>query len=279
MSRENIDLKVVEGFGDEWTEFDQSDLPPEELLHHFGNYFRIFPFEDLPADSEGFDLGCGSGRWAALVAPRVGRLHCIDPSDKALDVARTTLAGSPNVDFTCADAGAIPLADYSQDFGYSLGVLHHIPDTQMAMAQCVRKLRSGAPFLVYLYYRFDNRPMWFQMVWRMSDLGRRFISALPFGIRKMVTKVIAAAIYYPLARFALLLERAGRNVSNFPLSYYRDASFYTMATDSLDRFGTRLEHRYTRSEIEVMMRACGLDNIKFSDGAPFWVACGRKRST
>jgi 2-polyprenyl-3-methyl-5-hydroxy-6-metoxy-1,4-benzoquinol methylase len=43
------------------------------------------------------------------------------------------------------------------DFGYSLGVLHHIPDAQKALSDCVKKLKLGAPFLVYLYYSFDNR--------------------------------------------------------------------------------------------------------------------------
>ena len=32
-------------------------------------------------------MGCGSGRWASLVAPRVGHLNCIDPSS-AIDVAK-----------------------------------------------------------------------------------------------------------------------------------------------------------------------------------------------
>ncbi len=36
-------------------------------------------------------MGCGSGRWARWVAPKVGRLHCIDPSI-AIDVARKNLA-------------------------------------------------------------------------------------------------------------------------------------------------------------------------------------------
>ena len=43
------------------------------------------------------DLGCGTGRWAKLVAPKVGKLHCIDPSS-ALDVARSNLSQFNNFD-------------------------------------------------------------------------------------------------------------------------------------------------------------------------------------
>ena len=85
---DNLDHATVEGFGQEWSAYDQSGLVGEEYRKLFDGYFRIFPFDELPPNAEGFDLGCGSGRWAAGVAPRVGILHCIDPSEQALAVAK-----------------------------------------------------------------------------------------------------------------------------------------------------------------------------------------------
>ena len=274
--RPNIDPLTVAGFGEEWAAFDQSTLEEQEHRDLFDRYFAIFPFDDLPPDAEGFDLGCGSGRWAALVAPRVGKLHCIDPSDKALAVARQALRSRGNVEFHLAGADSIPLAPESQDFGYSLGVLHHIPDTAAALRDAVLRLKPGAPFLVYLYYAFDNRPSWFRRLWQTTEAARHLISRLPFGIRKAVTTTIAAAVYWPLARAARLAERNGRDVGNWPLSPYRDLSFYTMRTDALDRFGTRLEQRFSRSQIERMMIDAGLKDLRFSERGPFWVACGVK---
>lgn len=153
----NINNKVVEGFGDEWARFDQSLLDPEEIRRIFEGYFEKFPWEMLPPDAVGFDLGCGSGRWAKLVAPRVGKLHLIDPSN-AIEVARKNLTDFSNCEFHRAGVDEIPLADESCDFGYCLGVLHHIPDTEDGLRKCVAKLKPGAPFLLYLYYRFDNSP-------------------------------------------------------------------------------------------------------------------------
>jgi SAM-dependent methyltransferase len=274
--KRNIDLETVAGFGDEWGAFDQIAVADDEWAKLFDAYFCLFPFDLLPRDAEGFDLGCGSGRWAAGVAPRVGTLHCIDPSDKALEVARSRLSGQPNVTFHLADTDAIPLADRSQDFGYSLGVLHHIPDTLAAMRRCVVKLKPGAPFLLYIYYAFDHRPGWYRSLWKLTDAVRRGLSGLPFALRKPVTTGIAAIIYWPLARFAAGAERVGADVSGLPLSYYRHCSFYTMRTDALDRFGTRLEQRFTRPEIQRMMEKSGLGGIVFKDSEPFWVACGRK---
>jgi ubiquinone/menaquinone biosynthesis C-methylase UbiE len=274
---DNLDAKTVAGFGREWGHFDQSRLVGEEYDDLFRAYFGIFPFDELPPNAEGLDLGCGSGRWAAGVAPRVGKLHCVDPAEEALDVARRRLASQRNVEFHLASADALPLPDASQDFGYSLGVLHHIPDTGRAMADAVRKLKPGAPFLVYLYYDFENRPAWFRMLWKGTDAFRQMTCRLPFPVLRSVTTSIAATVYWPLARFSLLAEKAGVDPSYIPLNGYRNRSFYTMRTDALDRFGTRLEQRFSRDQIRQMMIDAGLTDIRFSDTMPFWVACGSKR--
>src|SRR4051812_40315357 len=123
--RGNVDEVTVESFGREWARFDQTGMTPEERRQHFDAYFAVFPWDALPDGAEGFDAGCGSGRWAVEVAPRVGTLHCVDAAAEALEVARENLADQPNCRFHHASVEAIPIPDGSMDFGYSLGVLHH----------------------------------------------------------------------------------------------------------------------------------------------------------
>jgi ubiquinone/menaquinone biosynthesis C-methylase UbiE len=277
MIEKNIDEPTVAGFGDEWERFDQSALLPEEHQRVFDAYFSVFPWEKLNPDAVGFDLGCGSGRWAKLVSSRVGRLHCIDPSS-ALEVAKRNLVDNLNCEFHCASVDDIPLSDGSMDFGYSLGVLHHIPDTQSALIACVKKLKPGAPFLVYLYYAFDNRPRWFRGIWKLSEVVRRSVSRLPYGLRYFVSQVIAGLIYLPFAKTACLLEKLGLDVSNLPLSAYRHLTFYSMRTDALDRFGTRLEQRFTKDQIQKMMKKADLKDIIFSNEVPYWCAVGIRKS-
>jgi SAM-dependent methyltransferase len=269
----NIDASTVDGFGAEWQAFDQRDLPSDELQRRFDEYFHIFRWDLVDQQSVGFDMGCGSGRWDQLLAPRVGHLHCIDPSAGALAVARRNLAGHGNVTFHNASVDAPMLPNGSMDFGVSIGVLHHVPDTAAAIRSCVELLKPGAPLLLYLYYRFDNRPAWFRAIWGASDLLRRGVSKLPFALRLGFASVAATGVYWPLARTSRMLQRIGLDVSHIPLSYYRDASFYTLRTDALDRFGTRLEHRFTREDITAMLRAAGCGQIRFSDSAPFWSVC------
>jgi len=274
---ENADSKVLDGFGDEWRRLDQSGISDWELHELFNTYFSIFPWSGLREDSIGFDLGCGSGRWAKLVATRVGQLHCIDASRAALDVARKNLSEHKNCYFHLASVDSIPLADESADFGYSLGVLHHVPDTMAGIKACVAKLKPGAPLLLYLYYAFDNRSVLYRMIWKGSEIFRFLISRAPFPLRYSLSQAIAVLVYFPLSRLSLLIEWLGLKADPLPLSFYRKRSFYVMRTDALDRFGTRLEKRYTKKQMAHMMSEAGLANITFSNSRPFWCAVGYKK--
>ena len=272
----NLDKKTVESFGDEWSKFDQSQMSKEEAKEIFEKYFSIFPWHNLPKNSEGFDMGCGSGRWASFVAPRVSILHCIDPSS-ALNIAKLKLKKFNNINFYNSSVDDVSLQENTQDFGYSLGVLHHVPDTQLAIKSCTSLLKSGAPLLLYLYYAFDNRPWWFVLVWKLSDILRKFISNFPSSLKILITDLIAILVYYPIARSCKVLNSLNVNVSKVPLSFYKNKSFYTMRTDSRDRFGTVLEHRFSKSQIKQMMENAGLNNIKFSENEPYWCVVGFKK--
>lgn len=273
----NRDNLTVEGFGEEWSRFTQAELTKNELETLFNTYFSIFPWKVLPEKAMGFDMGCGSGRWAKLVAPRVGALTCVDASEKALAVAKVNLASNENCTFAHASVDHLPWADSSMDFGYSLGVLHHVPDTLAGLKSCTQKLKPGAPFLLYLYYRFDNRPLWFKAIWQASHFVRLAVSRCPSRIRHLICEFVAIFVYFPLARIARWAEnKLNADVKNWPLSSYRNLSFYTMRTDALDRFGTQLEQRFTKIEIKKMMEQADLSEIQFSETTPYWVAVGRK---
>ena len=274
--KKNIDKETVQSFSNEWNYFDQSKLGSVEAEKIFNEYFSIFPWSSLPKNATGFDMGCGSGRWAKLISPLVGHLHCIDPSD-SINVAKENLSSFNNITYHQASVDDWVLPPNSQDFGYSLGVLHHLPNTASAINSCVSMLKPGSPFLLYLYYALETRSLSYKLLWISSDLARQVISKLPEILKVIVTDIFAVLIYYPFARISNLLERMGFDVESIPLSYYRKHSFYTMRTDSRDRFGTPLERRFHRNEIKKMMLDAGLSDIQFSENAPFWCALGIKR--
>ena len=272
----NADAATVRSFGHQWSRFDQTALSEEELRELFDDYFRIFPWNRLPSGARGADIGCGSGRWAKFVAERVSELHCVDLSDEALRVAEKNLRDFSNIEFHRASVGDLPFGDGSLDFAYSLGVLHHVPDTSAALDAIVRTLKKGAPLLLYLYYAFDNRPLWYRSLWKVTDTARRVINRLPPSVKSILCDSIAFSVYWPLARSARLASAMGLDVSTFPLTLYRDRSFYSMRTDARDRFGTPLEKRFRAGEIRQVMMEAGLTDIRFSDSAPYWCAVGKK---
>jgi SAM-dependent methyltransferase len=276
----NADPKTVAGFGEEWSYFSQTKIDGDERRRAFEAYFQIFPWYLLPADGGcGADIGCGSGRWASIVAPRVRRLHLVDASRTALEVARSALSGAANIDFHCASVDAMPLCDGALDFAYSLGVLHHVPDTAAALRSIATKLKGGAPLLIYLYYALENRPDCYRALWRVSNLARKIISTMPFVARLVISVIIALLFYFPVARTGALLDSAGLMPANWPLAYYRDKSLYMMRTDAFDRFGTSLERRFTREQIESLLRNAGFVDICFAEAAPFWCAVGIKKAS
>ena len=140
-------------------------------------------------------------------------------------------------------------------------VLYHVPDTAQGIRDCVRMLKPSAPFLLYLYYALDNRSFMYRSLWKTSDLFRKIICKLPHPLRYFFSQLIAFFVYWPLSRFAALMQLLGlssEKAAALPLGFYRHLSFYTMHTDALDRFGTPLEQRFTRKQIQIMMESAGL---------------------
>jgi hypothetical protein len=114
-------------------------------------------------------------------------------------------------------------------------------------------------------------------IWKASDLIRRIISILPKTPKNLACDLIAIIIYFPLSRFSLLLEKLGIDVSNIPLSDYRKKPFYVSRNDALDRFGTRLEQRYSKLQVTEFLKNAGFENITISVSTPYWCYLAYKR--
>jgi ubiquinone/menaquinone biosynthesis C-methylase UbiE len=265
----NIDAKTVKGFGQEWSTFTQEPMSEQERTELFEKYFCLIDWSKKPRKA--LDMGCGSGRWAAVAAPLVDELVAADASPDALQVARRNVRAA-NVSFVEATPDALPFPDEYFDLIFSIGVLHHVPDTEGAIRSLARKLTSQGTLLLYLYYAFDNRPLWFKAVWKISDWLRRVISRFPFPLRLGVSQIIAVCVYWPLARTAKYLPVSPA----WPLKFYSHRSFYFMRTDALDRFGTLLEQRFTKKQIVAMLEGAGLKGVRFSQSEPYWVCAARK---
>lgn len=100
------------------------------------------------------EIGCGLGTDGAQFALSGADYTGVDLTEAAVDLARSRFQFSdlPGT-FMTADAEHLDFPDGSFDIVYSHGVLHHTPDTQGAINEIHRVLRSGGRAVVMLYHR------------------------------------------------------------------------------------------------------------------------------
>ena len=277
---QNLDQQVIDSFGHEWSAFDYSESETDDALDsQFLAYCTPIDLTQFNSKSSvAADFGAGSGRWASRLLPHFSLVYALEPSDGANKVLKNKFSKEARMTILQETVGANSIPTGSLDLAMSLGVLHHIPDTGLAIKDVASKIKGGGFFLCYLYYKLDNKPLYYRGLFWTSNSLRWVISRLPYALRKLIAQVIAALIYLPLARTAKLLRSAGKNVSNFPLHHYADMPFVMLQNDALDRFGTRLEQRFSKKEITEMLGKAGFDlsTLKFSDVEPFWTFSVKK---
>ncbi|PZR27462.1 MAG: class I SAM-dependent methyltransferase [Citrobacter freundii] len=274
---DNLDEETVKSFGEEWNYF--HGFSDEDIRISGDKYFDIVTAQMLNQNSSVVDIGCGSGRFMKYLKGRYGHITGIDPST-AIFAADKLLGDDQSVELIQASTDNIPFPDGHFDFGYSLGVLHHIPDTQKALNDSVRKIKPGGYFLLYLYYSLDNRSLPFKLLFHLSNAIRWGVSKLPRGAKKAACDTLAVVFYMPfvgLCRFAKMIGVPEKARKSIPLQAYEDQSFYIIRNDSLDRFGTPLEQRFSRKEMKQMMEQAGLTDVVFSEKIPYWHAVGKKQ--
>ncbi|MEO6638584.1 MAG: class I SAM-dependent methyltransferase [Ginsengibacter sp.] len=271
----NIDKKVVQEFGEEWLKF--SEFTDKSINEAAEEYFDIIDESMVNSQTYALDIGCGTGRWTKYLSTKAGFIEAIDPSN-AIFAAGKLLEDVENVRLTKASVETLPFADETFDFGMSIGVLHHIPDTQQALTDCVKKIKKGGHFYVYLYYDLDKRGILFKTLFSIVNAVRLTVSKLPNNSKKIVCDILAIVIYLPLVLLGQFFSAIGlkKIAKATPLSYYQNKTFFIIRNDALDRFGTRLEQRFSKEQIIEMMRQSGLTNIKVSPGVPYYHAVGKK---
>lgn len=273
--------RIIEDFGSEWEKFDYlEDEHSEFIINQFARYLNPVPTNSLsPETTIAADFGAGSGRWTKELLKRVKLVHAVEPSDGAFKTLSNAFKNNRKVVLHQSTIQELNLKTNYLDFAMSLGVLHHIEQTQFVLNKIFTHLKPGGTFLGYLYYNFENRPFIYQIIWKLSNLLRNGISRLPTKVKVPIAELIALGTYWPLARLSLVITKFGLSISNLPLHQYAQESLYVMRNDALDRFGTRLEKRFSKVEITEMLLIAGANpaSIHFSPDEPFWCFSATKR--
>jgi SAM-dependent methyltransferase len=255
-------------FGYEWTHFNDWRHSGDT---NFRQYFQDFDLTWLSGRLV-LDAGCGMGRHARQLAPFAGRVVAVDFS-RAIDQAAKNMSELPNVDCIQADLLALPLADATFDFIYSLGVLHHLANTERALAGLVEKLRPGGKLRVYLYWK---RHGWTSRLLGLVSAARRVTTRLPFGLLRTLCRILCVGLYGGVVVPYRALSAAGATFhTSWPLFVYSKYPFTVLYNDQFDRFSAPIEKRYDRDEVAALLGAAGLTAVRVWP-AFGWIAEGAK---
>jgi SAM-dependent methyltransferase len=123
----------------------------------------VMGFDDF-SGARLLEIGCGMGTDLLQFARGGARCTGVDLTPRSIEITRHRFAlyGLPG-DFTLADGEHLPFADVSFDVVYSNGVLHHTPDTERAVSEVHRVLRTGGIARVMLYHRHSLN-YWGEMI-------------------------------------------------------------------------------------------------------------------
>ncbi|MEQ9459418.1 MAG: metalloregulator ArsR/SmtB family transcription factor [Phycisphaeraceae bacterium] len=102
------------------------------------------------------DLGCGTGRVVAELAPQVKQVYGIDDSASMLLAARHATADMSNVELIEAPVEAIPLGDRVLDAALLVLVLTYVEQIEEVIAEARRLLKPGGRLVIVDLLQHDD---------------------------------------------------------------------------------------------------------------------------
>lgn len=268
------DAKQVEtalSFGYEWQRFPEMY---DEWERQFLDYMQPHGPEFFRGKKV-LDAGCGNGRFAYYASKYGADVWAIDLGP-AVEVARRNTE-TVKAKVIQADLHDPPFALESFDFIYSIGVLHHLPEPEVAFRNLLRFLKPGGEVQIYLYWKPESQPI------------KALLLSGVEGARRLTTRLPHKAVYalaYPAAVLAFLffvwpyriLKRIPglqQTAEKLPMKQYASFPFRVCVNDQLDRLSAPIENRYTRADVLDWLNRAALEAPSVGENFG-WVATGRK---
>jgi SAM-dependent methyltransferase len=199
------------------------------------------------------------GRHAREIARFAGQVVAVDFSS-AIDQAARNTDELGNVDCVQADLLNMPFADASFDFVYSLGVLHHLEETEQAIVSLARQLKPGGRLRIYLYWK---RSGWQGNLLKLVAFARRTTTRMPFGLLRVVCWLLSAGLLVGIiAPYRCLSAVGARFHHDWPLFVYTKYPFNVLYNDQFDRFSAPIEKRYRADEVKQLLQRAGLHEVR-----------------
>jgi SAM-dependent methyltransferase len=249
-----------ERFGYEWNTY-------ADILPIYEEQFRRWTPHFTPEDWRGqtfLDVGCGMGRnsfWPLSYGATASVSADID--DRSLAAARRNLAKFPHAEILRCSAYDLPFENHF-DIVFSIGVIHHLDAPARALARMAAAAKPGGQVAIWVYGRENN-----EWLIRFLDPLRRALFS------KMPVSVVHHLALYPTALLFVLLRLGIRPIAYFKL--IAQFGFGHLRSIVFDQMLPRIAQYWTRDEVEALMQAAGLQDVRIAwVNEMSWAAVGKK---
>jgi len=265
----DLHAQTKRSFGFQWLRYRVTDC--DENRDHF--FRRTGTLPEALGGQLFFEAGCGMGRYLQVIAEEPpAEVVGLDLS-LAVNRAYAENRRSPFVHVIQGDILQLPLRPACFDHVYSIGVLHHTPNTKEAFDSIAKLVRPGGRISVWVYH-----------VWRPPYLrGLKALHASIKGwiadnLRKVTTRLPLPILHYlcylaiPAGWIQLQIRKAPAPIralfsplllipcSNHPRWDIR-------LLDTFDWYSPRFQWKHTISEVSGWFREAGIEEIS-TDGFP-----------
>jgi ubiquinone/menaquinone biosynthesis C-methylase UbiE len=133
-------------------DFDCIALLPEGRWGH-NSHYHDFLLKHIPTRCENtLEIGCGTGKFARLLAERSEHVLALDLSPNMIRIARERSKGCPNIEFQVADVMTWEFPTDHFDCIVCIATMHHLPLGEM-LAKMKQALKAGGTLVILDLFR------------------------------------------------------------------------------------------------------------------------------
>lgn len=245
--------KYVDSFSFEWNVHRQTQLDSISETNESEEAFKKktgFNVDDLKGKRV-LDVGCGTGRFMEVVENYGSCIVGIDLSF-SVEAAFKNLGFKENVHIIQADIFDLPFKEKAFDYIFSIGVLHHTPNTKEAF-KCLPKFLKGGGEIAIWVYSNEGFPM--KLYNKVSGAYRFFTTKMP---KRWLYRFayISLPLYY-LKKLKMLGYMLSLIIptSTHPIRQWR-------ILDTFDWYSPKYQWKHTYSEVIGWFKESGLKDLK-----------------
>lgn len=197
------------------------------------------------------DVGCGTGRYMEVVTEYAAEIIGVDLS-YAIEAARENLGHKKNAHIIQADIFDLPFRAQTFDFVYSIGVLHHTPDTKKAFEQLIPLVKKNGTISIWVY---SNETRYEQIRNKFTDFYRHFTVYLP-------PKWLWYLCHLAVPLYTLKKVKKIRTILDLILPTSNHPNMDWRILDTFDWYSPKYQFKHTYIEVENWFREAGLTDIQ-----------------